>query len=82
MLKINSHLDSKIVALGDGMEALLIMQALNRSLTSSGWGGGAEEFPLSWLTNGHRENISQSFFDTNNEHQLELERAKRDLTGV
>ena len=35
MLKINSHLDSKIVALGDGMETKLIMQAL-KALTSLG----------------------------------------------
>ena len=33
MLKINGHLDSKIVALGDEMETKLIMQALDRRVS-------------------------------------------------
>ena len=42
MLKRNRNLDSKIVALGDGMEMKLIMQALNRGILlrgGEGWGG-------------------------------------------
>ena len=34
MLKINSHLDSKIVALSDEMETKLIMQALDRRVSN------------------------------------------------
>ena len=41
MLKINGHLDSKIVALGDGMETKLIMEALNRRVYFEGVGGEA-----------------------------------------
>ena len=42
MLKKNRNLDSKIVALGNGMEMKLIMQALNRGILlrgGEGWGG-------------------------------------------
>ena len=45
MLKINSHLDSKIVALGGGMETKLIMQALNlRVLLRGGEGAGRRNY--------------------------------------
>ena len=49
MLKRNRNLDSKIVALGDGMEMKLIMQELNRGILLrgvEGWGGEIHAFEL------------------------------------
>ena len=45
MLKRNRNLDSKIVALGDGMEMKLIMQALNRGILLRGGEGLWGEIP-------------------------------------
>ena len=46
----NRNLDSKIVALGDGMEIKLIMQALNRGILLRGGEGCGGEIHAPELT--------------------------------